>query len=46
VVNVGGEWFYEEYTRATGISSLGLEDTLPTPAEDPEKKGILDLFRR
>ena len=46
VVNSNGEWFFEEYTRATGIPSLGLEDTLPTPAEDAEKKGILDLFRR
>jgi penicillin-binding protein 1A len=46
VVNSNGEWFFEEYTRATGIPSLGLEDTLPTPAEDAEKKGILDMFRR
>lgn len=46
IVHVDGEWFYEEYTRATGIHSLGLEDTLPTPADDPEKKGILDLFKR
>ena len=26
VVNLGGEWYYEEYARGTGVSSLGLED--------------------
>ena len=46
VVNLGGEWYFEEYTRGTGITSLGLEDTLPKPPEEEEKKGILDLFRR
>jgi penicillin-binding protein 1A len=49
VVNVGGEWFYDEYAKSSGVSAVGLEDkpestplTLP-PAE--EKKKILDLFR-
>ncbi len=53
VVNVGGEWFYTEYVKAGGVSSLGLEDkghgeapggenVLP-PAD--EKKRILDLFK-
>lgn len=49
VVQLGGEWYYDEYARGAGISSLGLTDTpaepstivLP-PAE--EKKRILDLF--
>ena len=48
VVNVGGEWFYDEYARGSGISSLGLDDsgksTIPMPPAD-EKKSILDLFR-
>lgn len=26
VVNVGGEWFYEEYARHGGVASLGLQD--------------------
>ena len=26
VVNVGGEWFYDEYASGAGISSLGLTD--------------------
>ena len=52
VVQLGGEWYYDEFARGTGISSLGLTDTpaaapstivLP-PAE--EKKRILDLFTR
>ena len=48
VVNLNGEWYYEEYTHGTGISSLGLEDKpppAPAPSED-ERKSILDLFRR
>lgn len=53
VINAGGEWFYDEYVRGAGVSSLGLNDkpggsasngvlVLP-PAE--EKRRILDLFR-
>lgn len=26
VVNVGGEWYYEEFSRGAGVSSLGMED--------------------
>jgi penicillin-binding protein 1A len=55
VLNIGGEWFYDEYARGNGINSLGLGDPLPegsaagsgttaAPASD-EKKSILDLFR-
>ncbi len=53
VVNVGGEWFYDEYAKAGGVSSLGHDDkAAPTapeaaqalPAAD-EKKRILDLFK-
>jgi penicillin-binding protein 1A len=48
LVNLNGEWYYEEYTRGTGVSSLGLEDKPPpAPApSDEERKSILDLFRR
>jgi penicillin-binding protein 1A len=49
VVHVGGEWYYDEYVKGSGVSGLGLDDkpesntlTLP-PAE--EKKKIMDLFR-
>lgn len=53
VVNVGGEWFYEEYARNAGVASVGLDDRsvaspatvpqAPPPAE--ERNRILDLFR-
>lgn len=54
VVNSGGEWYYTEYTKAGGVTSLGLSDKdgqtetgaegqPAAPAE--EKKKILDLFR-
>jgi penicillin-binding protein 1A len=26
VVNIGGEWYYDEYTRGAGVSSLGMRD--------------------
>jgi penicillin-binding protein 1A len=46
LVNLGGEWYYEEYTHGSGVSSLGLEEKLPVAPTEDEKKGILDLFRR
>ena len=50
VVNVGGEWFYEEYSRNAGVSSLGMENYNPEPDATPapaaeERSHILDLFR-
>ena len=56
VVNCGGEWFYDEYARGAGVSSLGLQDrgagtaspASPSPQELPpadERKRILDLFK-
>ncbi|MGC4060026.1 MAG: penicillin-binding protein 1A [Aquabacterium sp.] len=50
VVNIGGEWFYEEYTSGTGVRELGPDNTdsepgaAPAPSTDEEKKGILNLF--
>ena len=50
VVNIGGEWFYEEYTSGTGVRELGPDSDgasghAPAPASsEEEKKGILDLF--
>ncbi|HJV59923.1 MAG TPA: penicillin-binding protein 1A [Albitalea sp.] len=46
VVNVNGEWFYEEYTQGAGVSSVGLEDKLPNTPTEEERKSILDLFKR
>jgi penicillin-binding protein 1A len=53
VTQSGGEWFYNEFIRGTGISSVGLEDkskgpgsaeVQALPAAD-EKKKIMDLFK-
>ena len=53
VVNVGGEWFYEEFSRNAGVANVGLENQ-PSPSSTvapqapppPEERGrILDLFR-
>jgi penicillin-binding protein 1A len=55
LVNIGGEWYYEEYARS-GIPSLGVDDRSPaagsvpsTPSAQPpaaeERNRILDLFR-
>ena len=46
VVNIGDEWYYNEYTQGAGISSVGLEDKLPVPPNEEERKSILDLFKR
>ncbi|MBP7483967.1 MAG: penicillin-binding protein 1A [Aquabacterium sp.] len=49
VLNIGGEWFYEEYTRSQGVRGVGMEsqedgeDTPSTPS-NAEKSDILDLF--
>ncbi len=56
VVNVGGEWFYDEYARNAGVASVGLQDNpapasggnAPAPVAPPateERNRILDLFR-
>lgn len=53
VVNVSGEWFYEEYARNAGVASLGMESAAPidgapapgTPPPPEERNRILDLFR-
>ncbi len=53
VLHVGGEWFYDEYVKGAGVTSLGMSDkpdpgsptaTPVLPPED-EKKKILELFR-
>ena len=49
VVYVGGEWYYDEYVKSSGVSAVGLDDTpedntIPLPPAE-EKKKILDLFR-
>lgn len=51
VVNMGGEWFYDEFAGAAGLTSLGMASAdfnpnEPTEAPPPEERSrILDLFR-
>lgn len=46
VVNVNGEWFYEEYSGTSGVRELSNEPNVPGAASEDEKKSILDLFKR
>ena len=51
VVNMNGEWFYDEFAGAAGLTSLGMgagefDPNVPTEAPLPEERSrILDLFR-
>jgi penicillin-binding protein 1A len=50
LVNVGGDWVYEEYAKGGGVSSLGTghdaasKSAAPMPPAE-ERNRILDLFR-
>lgn len=52
VVNSGGEWYFEEFAKGSGVTSLGNGDShktegdaaAPTAAAEDKKK-ILDLFK-
>jgi len=51
VINSGGEWFYDEYVKGAGISSVGMDNGSKSPGDmqalppADEKKRILDLFK-
>jgi penicillin-binding protein 1A len=46
VLNIGGDWTYDEFAHGTGVTSLGVEAAPPpTPPTEEEKKSILDLFK-
>ncbi|HEX7637339.1 MAG TPA: penicillin-binding protein 1A [Burkholderiaceae bacterium] len=45
VMNVNGEWYFDEYGPQSGVTGLGLDDKTPKEPTDEEKKSILDLFR-
>jgi penicillin-binding protein 1A len=46
VVHEGGEWFYREFPRTTGVTNLGMDGkgSGELPVAD-EKRKILDLFK-
>jgi penicillin-binding protein 1A len=46
VVNINDEWYYDEYAHGTGVSSVGMDDKLPSAPNEEERNSILDLFRR
>ncbi len=46
LVYANGEWYFEEYANRNGVTSLGLDDRLPTPPSEEERRSILDLFKR
>jgi len=46
LVNLNGEWYYDEYAHGRGVGSVGLEDKLPAAPTEEEKNSILDLFKR
>jgi penicillin-binding protein 1A len=46
VVNVGGQWLFDEFGGNRGVASVGLEDKLPPTPNAEERSSILDLFRR
>jgi penicillin-binding protein 1A len=45
LVRIGGEWYFEENTPASGITSLGLEVQAPNGPTEADRKSILDLFK-
>ena len=57
VVNVNGDWYYDEYSHGGAVRNLGMEDqpppetrvSVPPPLLAPppaeERRSILDLFR-
>ena len=47
IINVNGEWYYDEYTSNSGVKALSNDNaSVPHSASDDEKKSILDLFKR
>ena len=46
VLYVNGDWYFEEYAKGGGVTSLGLGNEKGVSLPEPdEKKRILDLFR-
>jgi penicillin-binding protein 1A len=46
LIRVGSDWVFDEYGPGAGISSVGLEEKVPSAPTENERSSILDLFRR
>jgi penicillin-binding protein 1A len=47
VVNLNGEWYYDEYAGGNGVRALSNDEGhVPKSASEDEKKSIMDLFKR
>jgi penicillin-binding protein 1A len=47
ILNVNGEWYFDEFSGKAGVPSLSDDEAhLPKAAGEDEKKSILDLFKR
>ncbi len=47
LLQVGGEWIYDEFSEGRGIANVGLDEKpLPTAPSAEERSSILDLFRQ
>jgi penicillin-binding protein 1A len=45
VVQVNGEWFFEEFIQTNPDVANELSDSIPPPITEEEKKGVLELFK-
>jgi penicillin-binding protein 1A len=39
VVNIGGEWYYDEYAKGAGVSAVGMQDPAANPVQQPAAPG-------
>jgi len=46
VIQVGGDWVFDEFAGSRGVTSLGLDEVVPQAPTTEERNSILDLFRR
>ncbi|MDE2092405.1 MAG: penicillin-binding protein 1A [Burkholderiales bacterium] len=46
VVNIGDEWYYDEYAKGAGVASVGLDEKPANAPSEEERNSILDLFKR
>jgi penicillin-binding protein 1A len=47
IIEVNGEYYFEEFSGKAGVSAISADDDVkaPKPGTTEEKRGILDLFK-